>query len=1375
MSDFTRPRDGIRFQFGGMNINSPADALSPTKYALAVNVRAYTGNSVQGRPGQSLKFSTGSAPITDVCSYAALNTDAAPIYLTRDTLDAIWIAGVNIGTLAAGGLGASMIPVRPGASPVPYIYVANGSDYQKFSAGTVIQSKVGIAEPQTAVDASISSQSALYLSEPFAAAPAFAPAGSAGSVDTSNSRVVDTIKGVFPDPLTYLTSLQVQGLGDTTGEVAGINITYNGLLATDWSAFLADCYAFHVVHLGQDLTTTALIAVFGTSVVIPSMMTYALGISVIQAYTGEAGGPTYMNPVFQLNSGNGGPARDALVHSLLAIIHAQIGSYATAPNVVLSGGGGIDATAVAVMTGALNGGLYISSIVVTNPGSAYTSDPTVTIDPPPSGPTATADAFITTVSLTAQEYQRSMAVLIDGQIFIVQDVLPALQAPLVIQDIYYFSGSTGRCVVSPIGLSSGPSTSGQSLYSQNLLSTLRRGALVKIGTEVCFVLSTTLGPNGAVCFETITSGAHTSADSLSGVPAISVISPMGIVFAIGDTIRSKTYAFPVSSGIGTITAIETASPLVYQPDDYVHVSLRVDDLTLLNEIRLQFDVGDGSFTQNYYYFTIRPSDITQAIAGATPTTQLSAAQIIAQRAQIDAQTAAAIDNQFDTTSSAQTLPGASQWTEILVPISSLTRIGNDQTRTLFNINAVQLYVNSAGDINVQANGICFQGGNQPDVGDVGAPYKYLVRPRSVVTGVVGNPSPVMRYGVNPRREQVTLMMPSAAYDAQIDTWDIFRYGGSVTSYRYIGSVPSVSAQFIDNYSDAAARAGDAIEYDNFEPWPSIDVPANGIVTSVIGTTAVVGSPTANILRYLPGTLVQLGGQNVFTLRARPTFISGTSYLLEFVENAGVPGAVNFNIQEPILANQKLPYMFGTDATGTVFACGDPLRAGTLYFSKNYAPDSAPDAYNLEITPPSEPLLGGEVIDGLALVASPERWWALYPQPNLPQRYNVVLQPFTRGLAAPFGHCNDGVSLYWWAKDGIYSSTKGALTDDDLYSLFPHEGVIGQDAIYNGVTISAPDYSQAATFRLAYANGYLYATYKNSAGVYCMLVLDVQHSAWSADIYSPKVSCVYHPSQPVGTLLSTSVPARYDEVVMGTIDGRLAAQITNTNDLGGAIPCKLASFEYDGGDLRAPKQWGDFFVDLTPSPAAGVSATPMSLGAPATSASTLVSASTRQRLPVSVGGIVVSDFMGLLLEWTDDYASQNQPTQLNIWHPSFVVQPARTIGWETFGTSYGQSGYMHIREVVIAYVSSTDVTLTITSYDGQSPSAITLPSTGGLYKKVLFPVSANKGQLFKFAAASAGQFQIFEDDCEVRVGPWARQSAYSVFKNLGGPNVANAPV
>jgi len=978
----------------------------------------------------------------------------------------------------------------------------------------------------------------------------------------------------------------------------------------------------------------------------------------------------------------------------------------------------------------------------------------------------------------------------------VMDVFPPLPASINIQSIYYFSGTTGHCVIVPAGLTAEPDAN-QSIYSPQFLSSLRRGALIKIGTEICFVNSVAFGPDNAIAIDTSTVSTHTTSDKLSGVPAISILGGFSSIPS-SSGLSAPSDAFAVTTGLGTVTGAPLfdflSSGYSYQQDDYIHLSVNIDNLANLVELRFLIDVSDGFFTKDFYYYTIRPADITAAVLNSI--TQLAAAQQVTQRAAIDEEAAIANNNQLTTFSGAQTATGSSQWTEILFPISALTRVGNDENLSLQNINSFQLLVNASGNVNVILGGVYVFGGYQPDVGDIGRPYLYRYRGLASTTGARSNPSPATRYGITARRMPVAVIIPNGTtpYDGQIDTWEIFRFGGSVSEWRYAGNCPAsgagTNAIFTDNYDDAAVGAGDALDFDNFEPWPSVDLPANPTIVAGAGGTVALLSTTSNpnILSWLPGTIVSFPGVsgNVYTLRKRPVLISGSTYRLEFEECVSSIAGATMEIAEPYVANRMLPYMWGPDATGTVFASGDALRPGTLYFAKNNNPDSAPDSYNIEIVPPSEPLLGGEVIDGLSFVGSPNRWWALYPQPDNPtQRYNFVQTADTRGLAAPYGHCNDGRSRYWWASDGIYSSTQGSLTDADLSTLFPKEGVVGQSYTYGTVTIPPPDYTECSKFRLEYVNGYLYATYVSIGGVYNMLVYDTRRNAWCLDLYQNLIGAtgIGAPTTVKGVIQKYNEPGTFvaqpqAKVLMGGVDGssggtKIYQQQDLSNDDTKPISGQAGTFEFDGGDVRGPKQWGDLFLDVLP--ASGITAQPVSLATAVGSALTVAQSATRTRLPYNVNGIQVSDFMGLVVNWTDDYTKIATQTRLYLWQPSFVVQPAREVGFITFGSSFGLVGFMHIRQLLVAYVSTAPVTVQITAYDGQSPALITLPSTGGAYQKATFPVGPNKGTLFQFQLGSTAQFQVFEDDSEVYVGQWGRGDAYNVFRNLGGRPINASPI
>jgi len=123
----------------------------------------------------------------------------------------------------------------------------------------------------------------------------------------------------------------------------------------------------------------------------------------------------------------------------------------------------------------------------------------------------------------------------------------------------------------------------------------------------------------------------------------------------------------------------------------------------------------------------------------------------------------------------------------------------------------------------------------------------------------------------------------------------------------------------------------------------------------------------------------------------------------------------------------------------------------------------------------------------------------------------------------------------------------------------------------------------------------------------------------------------------------------------------------------------------------------------------------------------------------------------------------------IWEPS----PEFTYTWVTQGTSHGFSGFQHVQRIIFAYASTDVVTISIVAFDGTSPANITLPSTGGQYKKVVKILTYNKGLLYQYSALSPAPFQIWKEDLEVIVGIWGRQSSYVNYPLLGGNRGDNA--
>ena len=226
-------------------------------------------------------------------------------------------------------------------------------------------------------------------------------------------------------------------------------------------------------------------------------------------------------------------------------------------------------------------------------------------------------------------------------------------------------------------------------------------------------------------------------------------------------------------------------------------------------------------------------------------------------------------------------------------------------------------------------------------------------------------------------------------------------------------------------------------------------------------------------------------------------------------------------------------------------------------------------------------------------------------------------------------------------------------------------------------------------------------------------------------------------------------------------GNLWRQTDLHNDNTTPIPCLVGTFEFTGGDIRANDLWNDAVLNCTPGSA--ITLTPVCYGT-AIAAPTIIPASgVRDTYIANIN--VSSNFLGLQLSWTDNFLIVNSPTSLFFWQPMSETLPITLNIWQPEGTGFGIDGFKFIDRMLIAYRSSAPVTLTITAYDGTSPSPITLPSTGGDYRKTVFPLTVNKGLLFFFSASCASAWQPYLDEWEIHIGQWGRNGPCAVLKDL----------
>lgn len=409
---------------------------------------------------------------------------------------------------------------------------------------------------------------------------------------------------------------------------------------------------------------------------------------------------------------------------------------------------------------------------------------------------------------------------------------------------------------------------------------------------------------------------------------------------------------------------------------------------------------------------------------------------------------------------------------------------------------------------------------------------------------------------------------------------------AIFTQTHLAGVPfsSASTTFFDHLLDTDVAANPLLEFDNFQPFPSIDLPKAGTV-NVSGGVATWQSGDFFNVRWLPGTVI-IVGTIAYTLDKRPTdarhltatnteIVGGISTVVPITSGTGL----SYNIAEPILAAQPLPYMWGpTDNVNFAFAVGDPLRPGTLYWSKGNNLDAAPDTNQQDVTSPSEPLVNGCIVGGLGWVASAERAWLIYPnffnalatvQGTVGSTWTLQESSLKRGLYMP--RCltvDGGDNVFFRAKDGIYMSPGGqggqSITDEDLYNLFPHEGRIPEPITRAGYAIYPPDDSQPQLQKMNVANGYLYYDYIGTNGRPQTLVFDIAAGGWVVDVYQ----------YPAFVHVLEEGPN-----VNGTLVGCTDGSVRPLTDNGAEIATSVILMpSFNAGDTRAQKHFGDLFIE-----------------------------------------------------------------------------------------------------------------------------------------------------------------------------------------------------
>lgn len=515
-------------------------------------------------------------------------------------------------------------------------------------------------------------------------------------------------------------------------------------------------------------------------------------------------------------------------------------------------------------------------------------------------------------------------------------------------------------------------------------------------------------------------------------------------------------------------------------------------------------------------------------------------------------------------------------------------------------------------------------------------------------------------------------------DPQVDKIDFYRSDPGLSNFTYVGTVGNATTVFNDTANDLAVAQNPILAFDNYEPFPSIDLPRSG--TANVGANGVVTWASGDLfnVRWLPGTIIILG-QLAYTLYNRPssttsliavttTVDATTGYITIGYPPTGAGQA--YSISEPTLAAQPSPAIWGPtpDNAGSFYFGLDPLNPGDLLWSKGNNFDSAPDTNRMFVTSPSEVLMNGTITSELSTVFSTERFWLIYPNfgdavaavtGTEGQQWTLIQSSATRGLFARYAICALGSMIAYRAKDCIAVSMGGGpeqSVTDDIYNLFPHAGSVPQAVTIGGNTVYPPDDTNLGAQTIQITPGYIFYDYQDISGTARTLVYDLEAKGWSVDAYTPGANCHLWATGPVNQLLC------------GCTDGTVR-MVGGGGETGTAV---IATRSENGGDARALKRIGDVFTKALVS-----ASNPVTVGL------------WSSRFTVAMSGFSPTSLTGtgLLASYTldftaghgddvDDVAAQfswplGSGNVLDLWQPDWVNLPEtiqdQASDWDNCGT------------------------------------------------------------------------------------------------------------
>lgn len=770
-------------------------------------------------------------------------------------------------------------------------------------------------------------------------------------------------------------------------------------------------------------------------------------------------------------------------------------------------------------------------------------------------------------------------------------------------------------------------------------------------------------------------------------------------------------------------------------NDVIEFDIKISDPANIKEVKILFDVGDGSFTQDYYVKSISPASFQVLVSGTE-----TAADQIPKR--LFRRSSGASDFRSVGENIVELLPGddptlfpirpeeletgLNRWTAVQTKRGEFLPVGHagDPGKNWANVNAfrIQIVTNTTGAADVGLDNIYLYGGNGPD-SFAASPYDYLVTYYNVNTGCESNPSPVRisTYWVSPRRNPVVVSW-SASADTQVTHVRVYRRGGTLTdTWRRIAQVAVGTTSFTDTLADNNINLFPTIELDNDSPVTSL---LRAPVNTTLGTVVTAGSSQT----VTPSSMVGIAANQLLIIgtgSTQETIVVQSITATQFTAFFQYAHGNTETVYGSTVAGRNLNLC--ANAFERMFLAGDPDNPHFLYYSKVFRPESFPPQNYVEIGSPKDPIMAVVELRGLLYVMTLTRIYLVQaPAGSIPVAFPTGSK---HGLYSKFAWAISDNEILYLGYDGVYAFRSGR---SQLISL-------DVDWVFNGLNLGpivAMDTTQRAQTVIMYGGHELYVSYIDTSGTRRRIIYHDIYNRWRPD--DRQATAMLFEEDTANYLFAQNDGLVYQDRINNYDSGGYTGGVETKN----AINYVVQSPQFDQGSPKAFKNYTEFTLDFD-SGGQDVNVYLLLDSGQTVKSLGIINSKGRAQVQVTINGGAGFSSQNAGIKLTG--AALTAPVYVYKAHLRAIIQAEFRTSYDSYWMNFGTEEYKLVKEGWFEYTSTDTGGINFQVFlDGSTTPTFTfnLPqSSNRVVARVRFP--AHKAKLWRFVATSAGNFQLYD--------------------------------